>query len=82
VTRFVVALVVLGLGGNAAAQSRPVAPAGTAGTAGVTLHLQTLHYNDIQGLRRGPDGQWVGEARQGNVKKTVTIARDGTVTAR
>jgi hypothetical protein len=76
-----VALVLVGLGGAAAAQTKS-APASTAGTAGVKTRLQALHYKDVQGLRRGPDGQWVGTATQGNVPKMVTIAPDGTVTAR
>jgi hypothetical protein len=53
-----------------------------AGSASVQAHLQALHYKNVQDLRRGPDGQWVGKATQGNVPKMVTIAPDGTVTAR
>ena len=75
------ALALIGLAGAAVAQSRS-APASTAGTAGVTTRLQALHYKDVHDLRRGPDGQWVGKTRQGNVEKTVTITRDGTVIAR
>ena len=45
-------------------------------------HLEALHYKDVRDLRRGYDGQWTGKATQGNVPKTVTIAPDGTVTAR
>ena len=52
------------------------------GRAGVKTHLQALHYKDVRDLRRGYDGQWTGKATQGNVPKTVTIAPDGTVTAR
>ena len=74
-------LAMIGLAGAAAAQSKP-APASTAGTAGVKTHLQALHYGDVRDLRRGPDGQWIGKARQGNLEKTVTITRDGTVIAR
>jgi hypothetical protein len=78
------ALTLLGLagaGGTVGAQSKS-APASTAGTAGVKTRLQALHYKDVHDLRRGPDGQWVGKATQGNVEKTVTIAPDGTVVAR
>ena len=75
------ALAMLAFAGAAGAQTRS-APASTAGTAGVTTRLQALHYKDVHDLRRGPDGQWVGTARQGNVEKTVTISRNGTVTAR
>jgi hypothetical protein len=74
-------LAMVGLAGGAAAQSKS-APASAAGTAGVRTHLQALHYKDVHDLRRGPDGQWIGKARQGNLEKTVTIDRDGTVTAR
>jgi hypothetical protein len=75
------ALVVVGFAGAAVAQTKP-APASTMGTAGVKTHLQALHYKDVHDLRRGYDGQWTGKATQGNVPKTVTIAPDGTVTAR
>jgi hypothetical protein len=71
----------IGVAGVAAAQTRS-APASTAGTAGVTTHLQALHYRDVHDLRRGPDGQWIGKARQGNVEKTVTIDSQGGVVAR
>jgi hypothetical protein len=36
----------------------------------------------VHDLRRGPDGQWVGKATQGNIEKSVTVAPDGTVIAR
>ena len=67
--------------GGRAAQSKP-ATGPMAGSASVQTHLQALHYKNVQDLRRGPDGQWVGRATQGNVPKMVTIAPDGTVTAR
>ena len=75
------AVIFIGFAGAAGAQTKS-APAGMMGSAGVKTHLQALHYKDVQDLRRGPDGQWVGTATQGNVPKTVTIAPDGTVTAR
>jgi hypothetical protein len=74
-------LTMLGFAGVAAAQVKSASP-NLAGTASVKTHLQALHYKDVHDLRRGPDGQWVGNATQGNVPKTVTIAPDGTVTAR
>jgi hypothetical protein len=77
----VLTLALVGLAGAAVAQTKS-APASTAGTAGVMTHLQALHYNSIYDLRRGPDGQWIGKAMQGNVPKTVTITPDGTVIAR
>ena len=57
----IAALVVLLVTGAAAAQTPPP-PASTAGTAGVKQHLQSLHYGNVQNLRRGPDGQWTGKA--------------------
>lgn len=77
----IAALVVLLVTGAAAAQTPPP-PASTAGTAGVKQHLQSLHYGNVQNLRRGPDGQWTGRATQNGVQKNVTISPDGTVRAR
>jgi hypothetical protein len=77
----VLALALVGLTGAAVAQTKP-APPGMVGTAGVRTHLQALHYNGVYDLHRGPDGQWIGKATQGNVPKTVTITPDGTVIAR
>ena len=78
----VLALVLVGFAGAAAAQSKSAPPANMSGSAGVKTHLQALHYKDVRDLRRGYDGQWTGKATQGDVPKTVTIAPDGTVTAR
>jgi len=80
-TRLLAALLVIAFAGAAWAQSKS-APASTAGSAGVTTRLQALHYGNVHGLRRGPDGQWLGKARQGNIEKSVTVAPDGTVVAR
>ena len=74
-------LVVMGFAGASVAQTKS-APSSMAGSASVKTHLQALHYKDVRDLRRGYDGQWTGKATQGNVPKTVTIAPDGTVTAR
>ena len=73
-------LVVMGFTGAAVAQTKS-APSST-GSASVKTHLEALHYKGVHDLRRGYDGQWTGKATQGNVPKTVTIAPDGTVTAR
>ena len=78
-TRLWLAFVLIAFAGTAAAQSKPPNPP-TA--SGAQMRLQPLHYKDVHDLRRGPDGQWVGKATQGNVPKMVTIAPDGTVTAR
>ena len=77
--RLLLALVIVGFAGAAAAQTK-AAPA--PGSAGVKTQLQALHYKNVHDLRRGPDGQWVGKATQGNVEKTVTITPNGTVIAR
>jgi hypothetical protein len=74
------ALLVLLVVGAAAAQTPP--PASTEGTAGVKQHLQSLHYGNVQNLRRGPDGQWTGKATQNGVQKNVTVSPNGTVRAR
>ncbi len=77
----IAALVVLLVTGAAAAQTPPP-PASTAGTAGVKQHLQSLHYGNVQNLRRGPDGQWTGKATQNGIQKNITVSPDGTVRAR
>jgi hypothetical protein len=74
-------LAVTGFAGTAVAQTKS-APNSMAGSASVKTHLEALHYKDVRDLRRGYDGQWTGKATQGNVPKMVTIAPDGTVTAR
>ena len=75
------ALVVTSFAGAAVGQTKS-APASMAGSASVKTHLEALHYKGVHDLRRGYDGQWTGGATQGAVPKTVTIAPDGTVTAR
>ena len=75
------ALVAVGFAGAAGAQSKS-APGGMMGTAGVKTHLEALHYKDIHDLRRGPDGQWIAKATQGNVEKSVTVSPQGDVIAR
>ena len=67
---------------DAAVAQTKSAPNSMAGSASVKTHLEALHYKGVHDLRRGYDGQWTGKATQGNVPKTVTIAPDGTVTAR
>ena len=74
-------LAMTGFAGAAVAQTKS-APPSMAGSASVKTHLEALHYKDVRDLRRGYDGQWTGKATQGNVPKMVTIAPDGTVTAR
>jgi len=80
--KMLVALLFLLVAGAAAAQTPPPPPASTTGSAGVKQHLQSLHYGNVQNLRRGPDGQWTGKATQNGVQKNVTVSPNGTVRAR
>jgi len=75
------ALVVMPGAAMAQAKSSPP-PASTGGMAGVKMRLNALHYGNVHGLRRGPDGQWTGKATQGGVGKSVTVTPQGTVIAR
>jgi hypothetical protein len=68
-------LVAVAIAGTAWAQPAP-------GSASAKTQLQSLHYNNIRDLRRGPNGQWTGKATQNGVQKQVTISPKGIVTAR
>jgi hypothetical protein len=63
-----------------AAQTKPPTP--LAGSAGVKQQLQSLHYKEVHGLRRGPDGQWTGKATRNGVEKQVTVSPNGSVIGR
>jgi hypothetical protein len=70
---------------SAAAQTPPppvANPTNAGGTATVQSHLRSLGYKDVHDLHQGPDGQWVGTARQNGVGHTVTIQPNGTTIAR
>jgi hypothetical protein len=75
------ALLLLVAGLPAAAQT-PRNQSSAAGAAGVQSRLQSQGYSGVHELRRLPDGQWVGKARQNGVEHDVTIAPDGTTIAR
>ena len=75
------ALLLVGVAGAAAAQTKP-ATTPAPGSASVKTQLQSLHYGNVRDLRRGPDGQWTGKATQNGVEKQVTINPKGVVTAR
>ena len=75
-------LILVCVAGSALAQTRPAPTTPSPGSASVKTQLQSLHYGNVQDLRRGPDGQWTGRATQNGVEKQVTISRDGTVIAR
>jgi hypothetical protein len=79
--RLALALVLAGVAGAAAAQTRP-ATTPSPGSASVKTQLQTLHYGNVRDLRRGPDGQWTGRATQNGVDRQVTVSPKGVVTAR
>lgn len=78
--RTIAILAVLATVVPAAAQTKPPTP--LAGSAGVKQQLQSLHYKDVHGLRRGPDGQWTGRATRNGVEKQVTVSPTGGVAAR
>ena len=78
--RTIAILAVLVTAAPAAAQIKPPAP--LAGSAGVKQQLQSLHYKDVRGLRRGPDGQWSGRAARNGIEKQLTVAPTGGVVAR
>lgn len=75
-----VVLAMLAAATPAAAQTKPPTP--LAGSAGVKQQLQSLHYKDVHGLRRGSDGQWTGKATRNGVEKQVTVSPNGGVTGR
>jgi hypothetical protein len=82
---FRLSLAILLVAGAADAQTRPstsTPQTNAGGTATVKSHLQSLGYKDVQGLRQGPDGQWIGKATQNGVGRTVTVQPDGSTTAR
>ncbi len=68
----------------AAAQAPPATrnQAVTSGPAGVQSRLQSQGYSGIHDLRRLPDGQWTGKARQNGVERDVTVAPNGTTVGR
>lgn len=75
-----VVLAVLATAAPAAAQTKPPTP--LTGSAGVKQQLQSLHYRDVHGLRRGPDGQWTGKAMRNGVEKQVAVSLNGGVIGR
>ena len=79
---FLLAGVLVSLACATSAQTKPATTTPSPGSASVKTQLQSLHYGNVQDLRRGPDGQWTGRATQNGVEKQVTISRDGIVIAR
>ena len=75
------ALVLVGVAGAAVAQTKPATTPAPGGASAKT-QLQALHYGNVRDLRRGPDGQWTGNATQNGIEKQVTISPKGVVTAR
>jgi hypothetical protein len=79
--RLLLGTALVGIACAVSAQTKP-ATTPSPGSASAKTQLQSLHYNNVRGLRRGPDGRWTGKATQNGVEKTVTIGPKGTVTAR
>lgn len=75
-----VVLAVLAMAAPAVAQTKRPPP--LAGSAGVKQQLQSLHYRNVRGLRRGPDGQWTGKATRNGVERQVTVSPNGGVIGR
>jgi hypothetical protein len=83
--RSVLLIALIGLSAAAAAQTpqKPTTHNQSAATAaGVAARLQAQGYSEIHGLRRGPDGKWVGQATRNGVPVTITAGPEGDVTAR
>ena len=85
--RLLLAFVVATVAGAAGAQTVPRAPAtpsqtSAAGSAGVKARMEALGYKDVHDLRRGPDGQWRGQATRNNIGVSVTADPSGNVIAR
>ena len=78
--RWLALLIAIGVVPAAAQTTRNQSTA--AGGAGVQSRLQSQGYTGIHDLRRMPDGQWVGKAVQNGSERNVTVAPNGTTTAR
>ena len=80
------ALIALSTAASAQTPKTPPAPTthnqSAATAAGVAARLQAQGYSEIQNLRRGPDGKWVGQAQRNGVPVTITAGPEGDVTAR
>lgn len=50
-----------------------------AGSAGARARIEADGYRDVQGLSRGPDGRWRGQAMRGNARVGVTLDARGNV---
>jgi hypothetical protein len=80
-TRILLAVAIVTVSTTAfAQQTRNQAAA--AGAAGVSSRLQAQGYKDVQGLRKTPDGKWVGTAMRNGHPVTVTSDQAGTTIAR
>ncbi|SJZ45219.1 hypothetical protein SAMN02745126_01120 [Enhydrobacter aerosaccus] len=84
--RILLAASLVVLAGGTAAQV-PAGPparnqASSAGSAGVTAHMQSQGFSEIHNLHRGPDGKWTGQAVRNGVPYTVTAEPDGRLTPR
>jgi hypothetical protein len=55
--------------------------ANAAGSAGARARIEADGYRDVQGLNRGADGKWRGQAMRGNARVGVTVDAKGNVTS-
>ena len=51
-----------------------------AGSAGARARIEADGYRDVQGLNRGADGKWRGQATRGNARVGVSVDAQGRVT--
>lgn len=51
------------------------------GSAGARARIEADGYKDVQGLNRGPDGTWRGQAMRGNARVGVGVDARGNVTS-
>ncbi len=53
--------------------------ANAAGSAAARARIEADGYSNVQGLTRGPDGKWRGQATRGNARVGVTVDANGRV---
>ena len=49
------------------------------GSAAARARIEADGYSNVQGLTRGPDGKWRGQATRGNARVGVTVDASGRV---
>lgn len=66
---------------NMAPNTANVPAPNAAGSAGARARIEADGYKDVQGLNRGPDGTWRGQAMRGNARVGVGVDARGNVTS-